>query len=157
MRFTIVDHEGTISFPGPGHGLKMLAAACSRGVANHRDLLCGLEDLDGDLTASVRGGLFSFDEHCLIGDPTTVERWVARRTSLADATFRVLDEATKVASLQPGKLGLVIFNLRYRRIVQVQNSYAPLMRIDRGRIRKDNRPTQHFYRYELPEEWAIVP
>ena len=157
MRFTIVDSGGTISFVGPGHGLKMMAAACSRGVGTYRDLLCHLEGLDGSLTAIVRSGLASFDEHCLSGEPDTVRRWIASRGTLVDATFRVIDDVTKFASLQPGKFGLVIFNLETRRIVQVQNSYGPLMRNDRGRIRQNSRPTRHFYRYELPYDWAIVP
>jgi len=157
MRFTIVDTDGTISFIGPGHGLKMLAAGCSQGALTHRDLLCCLDGLDGHLAASVRGGLSLFDEHCLSGDPETVQRWIAARESLAGETFRVLDDTTLAASLQPTRLGLVIFNLGTRRIVQVQNSYGALMRRDRGRIRRDNRPIQQYYRYELPSDWSIVP
>lgn len=157
MRYTVVDSLGTISFHGPGHGLKMVAAACSQGAQTHRDLLNVLDGLDGSLASTVRSGLSAFDEHCLSGDPETVQRWVASKPSLNEATFRVLDETTRSASLQPGKLGLVIFNLGTRKIVQVQNSYAALTRTGRGRVRRDNRPTRHYYRYELPGEWHIVP
>jgi hypothetical protein len=157
MRFTIIDSNGTISFCGPGHGLKMLAAACSRDPRTYRELLSQLDPLDGALASTVRNGLSEFDEHCLGSDPGTVGRWVEERGAISEETFRVLDDATRKASLQPGRLGLVIFNLEDRRIVQVQNSYGALMRSDRGRIRVGSRPTGRFYRYELPQDWAIVP
>ena len=157
MRFTIVDSEGTISFCGPGHGLKMLAAVCSSGVTTHRELLTELDSLDAALATGVRNGLASFDEHCLSDDPVTVNVWVERIGSLAEATFRVLEDVTRRASLQPDRLGLVIFNLAGKRIVQVQNSYGALQRSDRGRIRSESRPTRTYYRYELPSEWTLVP
>jgi hypothetical protein len=157
MRFTVVDHYGTISFSGPGHGLKMLAAACSSGVTTHRELLFGLDTLDASLATCIRNELSSFDEHCLPDDPESVAIWLQRRGSLTDATFRVLEEITRHASLQPERLGLVIFNLPGKRIVQVQNSYGPLHRSDRGRIRSESLPTRQYYRYELPSEWALVP
>jgi hypothetical protein len=59
--------------------------------------------------------------------------------------------------LEPRRLGVIIFNLKARRIVQVQNSYSELLRSDRGRVRVDGRPTRQIYRYSLPEEWAILP
>jgi hypothetical protein len=157
MRFTIVDMEGAISFCGPGYGLKMLTAACSRGVKTHREMLTQLDSLDSALSATVRNGLSTFDEHCLKSDPATIRAWLTDRGTLTEETFRVLDDATRQASLQPARLGLVIFNLEERRIVQVQNSYGTLMRSDRGRIRSDSRPTGRYYQYELPTEWALVP
>ncbi len=48
-------------------------------------------------------------------------------------------------------------DLPAQRIVQVQNSYAALLRRDRGRIRTAGRPTRHLYRYVLPDEWRLVP
>lgn len=157
MRFTLIDSTGAISFTGPGHGLKMLAAACSLGVRSSRDVIERLESFDQSFATAIRNGLSSFDEHCIKGQPETVRKWVERQGAISDETFRVLDDETRRASLEPGRLGLVIFNIEDRRIVQVQNSYGALMRSDRGRIRKDNRPTSLFYRYELPREWAIVP
>lgn len=157
MRYTIVDADGAISFVGPGHGIKMMAAACSQGPSTYRDLLSHLDGLDAGLASTIRNGLSSFDEHCLSGQPETVKRWIDSRGTLEDATFRVLDELTKKASLEPNRLGLIIFNLGTRRIVQVQNAYGPLMRSDRGRIRRNSRPTRQFYRYDLPNDWSIVP
>jgi hypothetical protein len=157
MRFTLVDAEGAISFLGPGHAMKMIAAAASRGVEGHRDLLDELRPLDEVLADGVFRGLAIFDEHCLRDQPGTIEQWTQRQPDFANEPLRVLDPVTRKASLQPGRLGLVIFNLCERRIVQVQNSYGSLLRCDRGRIRDRGRPTQRFYRYELPEAWSIVP
>jgi hypothetical protein len=52
---------------------------------------------------------------------------------------------------------LVVFNLKERRIIQVQNNYADLRRKDRGRIRVDGEPTDLMFQYELPGEWALLP
>jgi hypothetical protein len=71
--------------------------------------------------------------------------------------FRVVDEATRRRSLEPGLGGLVVYNLRAKRIIQVQNSYADLQRKDRGRLRRDGRPVRAYYWYELPADWSIVP
>jgi hypothetical protein len=157
MRFTLIDSSGVISFRGPGHGLKMLAAACSLGARSHKEVLDQLESLDRALADSVRNGLSLFDEHCIRGEPDTVDRWIAEHGALSDRPFRVLNPAMRRASLAPERLGIVIFNLTERRIVQVQNNYGVLLRSDRGRIRMDNRPTGRFYRYDLPNEWTIVP
>jgi hypothetical protein len=54
-------------------------------------------------------------------------------------------------------LGLVVFNLKERRIIQIQNNYSNLERRDRGRIRVDGRPTDTLFQYELPVEWSLVP
>ncbi len=157
MRFTLVDPDGTISFRGPGHAIKMITAAASRGAAGHRELLDELRPLDETLADDVFRGLAIFDEHCLRESPETIAAWTSERADFASEPFRVLDPTTRKASLNPERLGLVIFNLGERRIVQVQNSYGTLLRCDRGRIRDRGRPTGRFYRYELPETWTIVP
>lgn len=71
--------------------------------------------------------------------------------------FRVVDERTRQQSLKPVSTGLILFNLKARRIIQVQNSYADVLRADRGRVRQNGRPTRMLYYYTLPEEWNIVP
>jgi hypothetical protein len=157
MRFTLVDSSGAISFRGPGHGLKMLTAACSFGARSHREVLDQLESLDRCLADSVRNGLSKFDEHCIESEPESVDRWIESHESLSDQPFRVFNQVMRRASLMPERLGIVIFNLQEQRIVQVQNSYGTLLRSDRGRIRQDNRPTSRFYSYDLPNDWSIVP
>jgi len=156
MKFTLVDSSGTISFSAPGHILKMLAASVRMDESTSRQLLNRLQELDQQVSDTVRHGLATFDEHCLRDQPETVANWASDADRLK-LPFRVLDPATRNASLNPDRLGLVIVNLSGHRIVQVQNSYGKLLRCDRGRIRKEGRPTSHFYRYDLPAEWSIIP
>jgi hypothetical protein len=157
MRFTIVDDHGTISFPGPPHGLKALAAGCSAGADDHRALLESLAGYDADLAAFVLDGLAVFDEHVAATSPDSVRRWLDETPDSRERPLRVIDDATRRVSLEPRRLGVVIFNLSARRIVQVQNSYAELLRADRGRVRVDGRPTSRIYRYSLPSDWLILP
>lgn len=157
IRFTIVDDTGTISFAGPGHGLKALAAACTTGARDHRSLLEALATYDAQLSKFVLDGLAVFDEHVSLTNPASIAAWLSQPHDLSTKPFRVLDDWTRRASLEPRRLGVVIFNLSARRIVQVQNSYGELLRTDRGRIRVDGRPTTCFYCYSLPDEWSILP
>ena len=157
MRFTIVDRAGTISFPGPPHALKALAASCSAGADDHRTLLESLASYDAELSAFVLNGLAVFDEHVAAANPDSVRSWLAQSAEKEARPLRVFDEATRRVSLEPRRLGVVIFNLAARRIVQVQNSYAELLRADRGRVRVDGRPTARLYRYSLPNDWLILP
>jgi hypothetical protein len=157
MRFTIVDRTGTISFPGPPHGLKALAAGCSAGAEDHLVLLESLERYDADLAAFVLSGLAVFDEHVAAANPDTVRAWLVGSDDSPSRPLRVVDEATRRLSLEPRRLGVVIFNLAARRIVQIQNSYSELLRADRGRVRVNGRPTSRIYRYSLPNDWLILP
>ena len=157
IRFTIIDNTGAISFAGPGHGLKALAAACTTGVDDHRSLLEALATYDALLSKFVLDGLAVFDEHVSMTNPASIAAWLGQPHDTSNKPFRVLDDCTRQASLEPCRLGVVIFNLCARRIVQVQNSYGELLRADRGRIRVDGRPTSRFYRYSLPDEWSILP
>lgn len=156
MRFTIVDDSGTTSFTAPPHLLKAIAACCARGVETTRDLVAMLADYDGCSASEIRDGLLIFREHNTQNDT----RWIRERFDDGDedsGPFDVLDERTRRASLEPARLGLVVFNLVARRIVQVQNTYANLQRSDRGRVRRDGKPVPTFYSYELPADWSIVP
>ncbi len=71
--------------------------------------------------------------------------------------LRVLDDETRHESLEPVKIGLVIFNLSARRIIQVQNSYGVLKRSDRGRYFENGQPTERLYFYRLPSDWSLLP
>lgn len=157
MRYTVVDESGTFSFVGPGHALKMLAAVCSAARVDGVELVRKLSQFDAELSTAVLNGLAIFDEHCLVERPESFDAWADGRSSRTDEPFRVINERARQQSLRSGPLGIVIFNLKDQRIVQVQNSYSPLRRQDRGRIRIDGRPTRYLYRYALPSEWAIVP
>ena len=157
MRFTIIDREGTLSFVGPCHAMKMLTAACSRRPVDHRALLAIAEEYDPRFAGTVRAGLSRFDAEW---SPEAAGAFHAR---LRDARsedrppFRVVDDVTRRQSLEPVRAGLVVFNLNAKRIVQVQNSYDDLRRKDRGRLRRDGRPVRAYYAYELPPDWSLVP
>ncbi len=71
--------------------------------------------------------------------------------------LRVIDELTRQQSLEPVRIGLVIFNLPARRIIQVQNSQGVLQRSDRGRYFENGDPTDRLYFYRLPADWTLVP
>lgn len=157
IRFTVIDDAGTFSFVGPCHGIKMLVAACSRYPQTGRQLLDFARRYDTDLVDQVQSGLAVFDEH------NTRENSVAFHTASEGVApsalppFRVLDEYGRRLSLAPVGTGLILFNLSARRIIQVQNSYAEVLRTDRGRIRENGHPTRTLYHYTLPDEWSIVP
>jgi len=138
LSITLVDDERTITFVAPGHLLKMAAAACSRDPRTIREFLAGLGNYDPDFAASLAADLDADGE--------------SRAVVLA-----VEDEESRTRSLEPADAGVVVVNLPARRIVQLRNDFGELQRADRGRMRRNGRPVQLFYHYELPEEWAIVP
>ena len=156
MRFTIVDDRSTTSFLAPPHVLKAITACCARGVSSVRELLSMLAEYDAILANEIKDQLSVFREHNTSNDTG----WIRARfdQGVEEAgPFDVLDERTRRVSLEPARLGLVVFNLPARRIVQVQNTYANLQRSDRGRVRRNGKPTQTFYSYTLPADWSIVP
>jgi hypothetical protein len=156
MRFTIVDDRSTTSFLAPPHVLKAITACCARGVSTVREVLSMLAEYDAILANEIRDQLSVFREHNTSSDTS----WIQARFDQAldeAGPFDVLDERTRRVSLEPTRLGLVVFNLPARRIVQVQNTYANLQRSDRGRVRRNGKPTQTFYSYTLPADWSIVP
>lgn len=157
MRLTMVDTTGSASFIAPAHGAKVLTAACSQGPTTLDELFQIARPFDAEMIDSVLDGLALFDQHNGDGNYTAVHDMLASLEPREMPPFRVVDEPTRAASLAPVSTGLVIFNLKAQRIVQVQNSYSSLLRRDRGRIRASGHPTRHLYRYELPSEWSLVP
>ncbi|HWK82020.1 MAG TPA: hypothetical protein VNP95_14700 [Thermomicrobiales bacterium] len=157
FRFNVIDQRGVSSFVGPAHALKVIAAACSRGAESLQSVLDLADEYDAEWARSVRQGLYRFDEHNI----DTLSSGFAQVGS-ADGDqqlhpFRVLDATTRQRSMEPASLGLVVFNLKERRIIQIQNRYAELMRNDRGRVRRNGLPTRQLFTYELSDAWSIVP
>lgn len=156
IRCTIVDAQGAVSFVAAGHAGKMLTAACSSDPRATPELIAEVGRFDEQLASGVRGGLARFDEFYVDEPGSSVDQW--RHVGGNEAQpFRVVSPELRDASVRPASLGVIIFNLIERRIVQVQNRYGPLQRSDRGRIRVDGKPTRRFYRYDLPGSWRIVP
>ena|SRR5829696_1657963 len=156
MRFTIVDDRSTTSFLAPPHVLKAITACCARGVSSVREVLSMLAEYDAILANEIKDQLSVFREHNTSSDTAWIQARFDQELDEA-GPFDVLDERTRRVSLEPTRLGLVVFNLPARRIVQVQNTYANLQRSDRGRVRRNGKPTQTFYSYTLPADWSIVP
>ncbi|MCL5958728.1 MAG: hypothetical protein M1358_05310 [Chloroflexi bacterium] len=157
MRLTVVDSRGNISFIAPCHSLKALVAGCSAQPKTLDDLLVAAEPYDARLRAYVLGGLAVFHEHNIDGHYDNIHAALVTAQPNSTPVFRVVDDITRQASLQPVKAGLVVFNLNEKRIIQVQNTYAEIKRVDRGRVRDEGLPTKQIYRYKLPSDWAIVP
>ena len=154
FRLNIIDNNCAVSFLGPAHAAKAIAAACSHGATTWQEVLGRTQRYDPDWTSDTRRGLLQFEEHHIpCEDPISP----AEPTFDAAYPFRIWDAETRKSSLEPGMLGLVIFNLKEQRIIQVQNSYSDLQRQGRGRVRLNGRPTPTIYHYKLPEDWAILP
>ena len=161
MRFTIIDSSGTISFVVPCNALKALVAACSKYPTDLASLLDASTPYDTDLKDHVLDSLAIFDEHNTGGNHEQIHNSLdyAKEQHLEYnlPAFRVVDEKTRHASLESVEAGLVLFNLKERRIVQVHNTYDNIRRQDRGRIHRGGVPTEQLYKYELPLDWQIVP
>ncbi|MDQ2809946.1 MAG: hypothetical protein M3Z04_23960 [Chloroflexota bacterium] len=159
MRYTIIDASGSVSFIGPCQGLKPLVAACATGAQTAEAVLTVAGEYDNDLRERVLAGLHVFDEHNVPGDYSAIHSALAGPGDgeRPGPILRVVDAPTRHASLTPHGAGLILFNLPQQRIVQVQNTYGPIERSDRGRVRRNGRATGHTFRYRLPPGWAILP
>ena len=157
MRYTVVDPRGGVSFVGPGHLSKMLAAGSSASPTTLSDLLDRVQPLDARTVKEVRNGLLRFDEFFLAEDTGALVAWSGQVGAVDEHPFRVATPELRELSLRPARLGLVIVNLVDRRIVQLDNRYGPIERADRGRVRVDGRPVGRYYDYSLPDDWSIVP
>jgi hypothetical protein len=159
MRYTVIDDQGSVSFVGPCSWLKALVAACATTPPTLDALLREASQYDQEMRDQVMNSLRVFDEHNVDGNYSAIHVALAPDAGPAHETpaFRVGDARTREASLTPVKAGLVLFNLPKRRIIQVLNTYADVQREDRGRIRREGRPTGRFYHYQLPAEWVILP
>ncbi len=157
MRFTIVDHESTISFIGPDRAVHALVAACADGPATTAELLDRAAPYTADLRERVLSGLAVFDEHVSRENP----RWIHAALDYCEReevpAFRVVDDRTREISLSPVWAGAIVFNLAAKRIVQIQNTYGEIKRKGRLRIMEGQRPTNRVRRYELPADWTVVP
>ena len=162
MRFTVIAPEGTVSFVAPCNAMKALVAACSRvSPTSLETLLAASTPYDTELRDYILNGLSLFDEHNGMASYEHIHNAIdyanEQRAQHNIPVFRVVDEITREASLQPVKAGLVLFNLKERRIIQVQNTYADIKRRDRGRVHEGGHPTKRLYHYELPLDWQLLP
>ena len=157
MRFTVVDALGKVSFVAPCSTLEVLVAACARGARTLQSLLELAEPFAPGLRERVLSGLAVFDEHNAPGHYQAIHGALAYFAPGEHPVFRIVDDRTRDASLQPVRAGVVIFNLAEKRIVQIQNTYSEIRRKGRLRVRDASSGSPRVHAYELPADWALVP
>jgi hypothetical protein len=157
IRITIIDPTTTISFGAPGYLAKMAAAACGHNPSTVDQVLGTLATLDPDTALIVRNGLARFDEFVVKDDEASVDQWLVENDPKGGTPFRLVDPRLREATLTPLELGTVMLNLPDKRIVQLENRYGALQRTDLGRMRRDGHPIGQLYRYELSDEWSLLP
>jgi hypothetical protein len=129
MRYTVVDPNGVTSFIGPCEALRPLLMGCVGGAATLEDLLRAAERSGAKLIEPVTSGLAVFDEHNAYGNYAAIHGAIEHLRPYEIPPFRVVDDRTRQASLQPVKAGAIIFNLPKRRIVQLQNLFTDVARM----------------------------
>lgn len=157
VRCTVVDEQGAVSFVADGDALPALAAACAQNPASLGELLTITDGFYHDLRDRVLNGLAIFDELNAPGHYESIHRAFQYTAPHEQPVFRVVDDVTREMSKQAVKAGVVIFNLRAKRIVQIQNSYREITRTGRARVFDGHALTNSIFSYRLPRDWAIVP
>jgi hypothetical protein len=157
MRLTVVDPRGTVSFVAHTSAAHALTAACAENPATLGDLLAASQRYDRGLRDAVHRGLAVFDEHNVPGDTRAIREQLTTLPPREAPVFRVLDEATREASLQPVRAGVILFNLARKRIVQIVNTEDPLRRSGEINYHNGRFLSRRVFQYELPSEWSIVP
>ncbi|MGH2587390.1 MAG: hypothetical protein ACRDJE_20940 [Dehalococcoidia bacterium] len=157
LRCTLIDRTGGISFVADAEALPALLRGCQQSPETTADLLRLAEAYYHGLEERVLNGLALFDERNVPGHYESVHMALEVCAPHEQPPFRVVDEQTREASLQPVKAGAVLFNLGRKRIVQIQNSYREITRSGRGRIYDGERLTRRVFNWELPSEWQLVP
>jgi hypothetical protein len=157
MRFTIVDQSGTISFVGDGFLMLPLVAACATNPATLPHMLARVDDIDRRLRNRILNGLAIFDEHNVEGNYHAIQAELQSPEVGKEPVFRVVDDLTRQRSLEPTRTGLIIFNLKDHRIVQVLNHFYAVERSGEVHLHTGSRYSRRTVTYELPESWSIVP
>ena len=157
MRFTIVDADGAISFVGDGFLMLPLVAACATNPHSLGEMLARVDQIDRRLRERILAGLAIFDEHNVEGNYVSIHRTLEDIGSGSEPVFRVVDDLTRQRSLEPTKTGLIIFNLKDHRIVQVLNHFYAVEREGEVHLHDGRRYSRRTVTYTLPESWSIVP
>lgn len=157
MRFTVIDTSTRVSFVAPCPALDALVAACARAPGTLDELLQAATPFAPDLRDRVLSGLAVFDEHNAPGHLERIHAAFDYCRPEEVPVFRILDERARQVSLKPVRAGIVLFNLREKRIVQLHNTYAEIQRKGRVRVAQPAANAARTQRYELPADWSLVP
>lgn len=156
-RVNIIDGRGTVSLLTPPHGPKMLTAVAGLGPISANDMLEAVRRMDAGWIQQVKSQLAMFDEFNVDVLDEGWQEMIEEADSIVHPAFRLIDGVTRSRSLVPGSLGLIVFNLKQRRIIQVHNSWDELERTGEGRYRVDGDAEERKYSYSLPDSWSLVP
>jgi hypothetical protein len=157
MRFTIVDPRGAVSFVDDGFLMMPLVAACATNPGSLGEMLQRVDQIDRRLRNRILHGLAVFDEHNVEGNYAAIHRSLASVDGGAEPVFRVVDDLTRQRSLEPTRTGLIIFNLKDHRIVQVLNHFYAVERSGDVHLHNGQRYSRRTVSYSLPASWSIVP
>jgi hypothetical protein len=157
IRCTVIDQRSTVSFIAHWAAAAALTAACSHDPRSLDELLTASQHYDRGLRSLVMRGLAIFDEHNLPGELSDIHQRLREKPSAEGPVFRVLDEVTREESLRPVRAGVVLFNLRARRIVQIQNTYDELTHDGTVNYHNGKFLSIRSLPYQLPPSWSIVP
>jgi hypothetical protein len=157
MRFTIVDPGGTVSFVGDGFLMLPLVASCAANPRTLKEMLERADTIDRRVRFEVTRGLAMFDEHNIEGDYRSIHRTLEQSTVVSEPVIRVVDDITRQRSLQPTHTGLILFNLKDRRIVQMLNHFYAVERSGEVHLHNGERYSRRTVSYQLPDSWSIVP
>jgi hypothetical protein len=137
--------------------LPALAKACAHNPPTLEQLLDATAPYYAGLREQVLNGLAMFDERNVEGHYEAIHQALDLCAPYEQPVFRVVDDRTREASLSPVKAGAVVFNLRAKRIIQIQNTYREIRRRGASRVFDGTRMTNEVFSYQLPGEWALVP
>jgi hypothetical protein len=159
MRFTIVHPDGAVSFVDDGFMMLPLVAACAASPTSLSEMLSQASQIDRRVRDKVQYGLAVFDEHNIEGNYSAIHQTLDGNSQkdASEPVFRVVDDKTRERSLEPTRTGLIIFNLKDRRIVQVLNHFYAVERSGEVHLHNGERYSRRTVSYELPASWSIVP
>ncbi len=157
MRYTVVDDRGAVSFVAPCEVCTAMVAACSEDPKDLQDLLDKADFYYRNLKEYVLNGLAIFDERNMDGEYEAIHRELSENLSQRHPVFRVVDEMTRETSLRPVTAGAIIFNLRAKRIVQLDNRFKDIARNGKVTVFDGFARTNLTYNYQLPKSWKLVP
>src|SRR3990170_2396712 len=120
MRYTIIAKGRAVSFVAHCDAATALVASCVKSPRSLEEMLELVEPYYSTLKEYVLCGLALFDERNLSGKYDDIHQALKFCPPEEQPIFRVVDDATREASLRPVKAGAIIFNLPAKRIIQVQ-------------------------------------
>jgi hypothetical protein len=146
-----------VSFVGHGEALPALMRACTTNPRTVRELLERTDPYFVGIRCRVENGLAVFDELNVPGNYASIRAALRAMPGADTPVFRIVDDATREASLRPVRAGCVVFNLMAHRIITLQYRDGAITRNGSGQVFDGERVTGATFFYRLPQSWALVP